>query len=127
MFILTFFYTYNLIMYRFKYQKNTSILARSITWVLVFLLILAILASYFSGVALGLNYMYQSFIGQMFGLIYLVFALTFDKEIHRLCEKSGFIVKASRGMKFDIFFVCIAALVALSIYYMCDVFIWDMP
>jgi len=63
----------------------------------------------------------------MVGFVYLVFALAFDKEIHRLCEKSGFIVKTSRGLKFEILFSCLAALAALSIYYMCEIFQWDMP
>jgi hypothetical protein len=58
MFILTFFYTYNLIMYRFKYVKYTSILTRTVSVIFVLLLVLAMAASYFSGVALGLNYVY---------------------------------------------------------------------
>jgi len=128
MFILTFAYTYNLIMYRFKYTKQkTDIWNKCVTGFFIFLLVLLMIWSYFSGAALGLNYIYQSFMGQMVGFIYLVFALAFDKEIHRLCEKSGFIVKTSRGLKFDILFACIAAQVALTVYYMCDVFVWDMP
>ena len=47
----------------------------------------------------------------MIGFIYLVFAMTFDGEIHRLSEKAGFIVKASRGMKFEIFFSVLAMFV----------------
>jgi len=64
MFILTFSYTYNLIMYRFKYTKQkTSILNKSVTGLFILLLVLLIIWSYFSGAALGLTYIYQAFIG----------------------------------------------------------------
>jgi len=59
MFILTFFYTYNLIMYRFKYSnaKNSTGYIM-LSWFLVLILIVASGALYFSGVALGMNYLY---------------------------------------------------------------------
>ena len=58
MFILTFFYSYNLIMYRFKYNKNRSMPYTILSWFFVLLLFVAEVALYFSGVALGLNYLY---------------------------------------------------------------------
>lgn len=58
MFILTFFYTYNLIMYRFKYSGDKSVFYTTLSWFFVLLLFLAEVTLYFSGVALGLNYLY---------------------------------------------------------------------
>ena len=63
----------------------------------------------------------------MLGFCYLVFAMTFDREIHRLCEKSGFILQTSRGKKFEMFFVCLAFFVSQTIYYLTSVFRWNMP
>jgi hypothetical protein len=63
----------------------------------------------------------------MLGFCYLVFALTFDREIHRLCEKSGFILQTSRGKKFEMFFVCLAFFVCQTIYYLTAVSRWNMP
>lgn len=58
MFILTFFYSYNFIMYRFKYNSDTSCCSRVFSWFLLFILFVAFAATYFCGVALGLNYLY---------------------------------------------------------------------
>ena len=53
--------------------------------------------------------------------------MTFDREIHRLSEKSGFILQTSRGKKFDIFFACLAFFVCQTIYYLTSLFRWNMP
>ena len=45
-----------------------------------------------AGLYTGTIFIYQNIIGMLYGLIYLVFCLNFDKEIHRMCEKTGFIV-----------------------------------
>jgi hypothetical protein len=63
----------------------------------------------------------------MFGFSYLVFVLTFDREIHRLSEKSGFILQTSRGKKFEVFFLCLAFFSCETIYYLTSVFRWNMP
>lgn len=63
MFILTFSITYVLIMYRFKYINKPSILDKSFTGFLTLLLILGMILTYFAGAALGLVYVYQSFMG----------------------------------------------------------------
>jgi hypothetical protein len=98
-----------------------------LSWFFVLLLFVAEVALYFCGAANGLNYLYQNFVGQVFGFIFLVFAFTFDREIHRMCEKSGFILRASRGAKFQIFFMCLAMFVAQSFYYLSEYFTWNMP
>lgn len=61
------------------------------------------------------------------GFCYLVFALTFDREIHKFCEKAGFIVRTSRGKKFEVFFICLGFFLAATIYYMTADARWMMP
>jgi hypothetical protein len=45
-----------------------------------------------AGLYTGTIFIYQNIIGMLYGLIFLVLSLNFDREIHRLCEKTGFIV-----------------------------------
>jgi hypothetical protein len=63
----------------------------------------------------------------LYGFIMLVLALNFDTEIHRLCEKTGFIVQSSRKYKFYLFFVCIGMFVVALIYYNSELDQWTMP
>ena len=55
-------------------------------------------------------------------MIGLVFCSVFDKEIHRLCEKTGFILQTSRERKFSIFFAALAMFVALLVLYYAFIF-----
>lgn len=55
MFIITFFYGYNLLMYRFKFSSDANVL---VNFILVALYVLFIAMSYFAGVANGQNYLY---------------------------------------------------------------------
>jgi len=60
-------------------------------------------------------------------LIFLVVCLNFDKEIHKLCEKTGFIVQSSRKFKFYLFFLSICLFVVALVYYNAEVDNWTMP
>lgn len=63
----------------------------------------------------------------LYGLIFLVLCMNFDTEIHRMCEKTGFIVQSSRKYKFYLFFLCIGLFVVALIYYNCELDQWTMP
>lgn len=61
LFIITFFYGYNIIMYRFKFTSENS--SKLVSGFSVFLLVLCTAGAYFSGVANGVTYIYQSLTG----------------------------------------------------------------
>ena len=89
LYIITFFWSYNIIMYQMKYSSNVNMaLVKSLFGVLVLLSVWILLAGLYTGTI----FIYQNIIGMLYGIIYLVFCLNFDREIHRLCEKTGFIV-----------------------------------
>lgn len=89
LFILAFFYSYIIIMYCMKYVEK-------INYALVYCLFgfLTLFGAWtcVSGMYAGTIYLYQNFIGLLYGLIYLVLCMNFDTEIHRICEKTGFVV-----------------------------------
>jgi hypothetical protein len=45
-----------------------------------------------AGLYTGTIFIYQNIIGLVYGVIYLVLCLNFNREIHKLCEKTGFIL-----------------------------------
>lgn len=53
--------------------------------------------------------------------------LTFDSEIHRLCEKSGFVLQSSRKKKFEIFFYSLAAYIVFTVFYLAYSANWNAP
>jgi hypothetical protein len=65
--------------------------------------------------------------GTLTAFVYLVICLTFDKEIHRWCEKTGFILQSSRLRKFQTFFACILMFTLYALFYMTVNDQWDMP
>ena len=65
--------------------------------------------------------------GVLYGTIFLVFVMNFDKNIHRYCEKLGFQLETSRIQKFYMLFTCIGLFVALGIYYSGQKESWIMP
>lgn len=112
-FILSFMYSYTLLMYRVKYTepgKQNS--------VLIITLCLLTAWAYFAGLAFGVNYLYQSFVGSVIGFCYLILTLAFDREIHRLCEKAGFLLFNSRKSKFTIFLFIVSLWVFISIAFL---------
>jgi hypothetical protein len=114
LYILTFFWAYNIIMYCMKYAEKVNNLLVGFLFTLLTLMGFWIVLS---GLYNGTIFIYQNVIGMLYGFIMLVLALNFDTEIHRLCEKTGFIVQSSRKYKFYLFFVCIGMFVVALIYY----------
>lgn len=123
-FIVFFFNFYMLIMGRYKYAGEVS---QTVNVLLIALILVLNILVYFSGVLNGLTYIYQSVMGTLSAFVYLVLCLTFDKEIHRWCEKTGFILQSSRLRKFQTFFGCIIAFTFYSLLYLSFKDEWDMP
>ena len=119
-----FFCSYKYIMSRKKYAGETSTV---VNYILIFFIVTINVMVYIAGVINGLTYLYQSIMGTLTGFVYLVIVLTFDKEIHRWCEKAGFIRQSSRVRKFNAFFGCLGAFVLYSLMYMSVNDSWDMP
>jgi hypothetical protein len=80
-----------------------------------------------AGLYTGTIFIYQNVIALIYGLIYLVLCLNFDREIHRMCEKTGFILQSSRKYKFYLFFLCIGLFMITLVYYNCELDSWTMP
>jgi len=76
-------------MYCMKYAESVNKVLVSVLFGLV-----VVLGGFtiFCGAYTGTIYIYQNIIGMLYGVIYLVLCLNFDTEIHRMCEKTGFIV-----------------------------------
>ena len=122
MYTLTTFWAYNIIMYRMKYadppinKTIVNILFGSLalfgTWVVI------------GALHQGTTYLYQELMGLLYGGIFLVLVMNFDKSIHRQCEKTGFELEVSRKYKFYLFFLCIGLMTAISIYYLSLIESW---
>ena len=110
-----FFCSYKFIMSRRKYAGQTK---KWVDWLLIVAIVLINILVYFAGIVNGLTYLYQSFMGTLTASVYLVICLTFDKEIHRFCEKTGFILQSSRVRKFNTFFMCLGSFVFYILFYM---------
>ena len=95
--------------------------------ILILALVTMWVNAYFEGIANGLAYIYQCVIGQLLGVIYLITCLTFDDEIHRYCEKTGFILRSSRSRKFYLFFFVLFLLTLESVIYLSLYDTWNMP
>ena len=123
-FLMTFFYPYIITMYLFKYAPRPNVI---LNLILILVLVVMWAVVYFQGLANGLAYIYQCVAGQLLGLIYLIGCLTFDDEIHRYCEKTGFILRSSRARKFYLFFFTLFLLTLESIIYLSLDGTWNMP
>ena len=123
-FVAFFFLTYTLIQVRYKYAAETS---NVVNWILITLIVLLNLLTYFAGLLNGLTYLYQSIMGLLTAFVYLVLVLTFDKEIHRWCEKAGFILQSSRLRKFETFFGCLLMFTLFCLYFMAIRDEWTVP
>lgn len=124
LFILTFFWCYNIIMYCMKYAESVNKVLVGILFSFAFLFGIYLLIA---GAYTGTTYMYQNMVGMLYGVIYLALCMNFDTEIHRMCEKTGFIVQSSRKYKFYLFFLCIGLFVVALVYYNSELDYWTMP
>ena len=113
-FNMTFMFPYIIVIYLYKYNAKPNIFVNTICIVsLLMMWVWIYVESYVNGTA----YIYQNVCGQFCGFIYLVLVLTFDDEIHKYCEKVGFIVKSSRSRKFTVFFSCLACFIFIIAYF----------
>lgn len=111
-------------MYQMKYaEKINNRLVYSMFGALGVITVWILIAGLYTGTI----FIYQNVIGMLYGLIYLVLCLNFDREIHRMCEKTGFIVQSSRKYKFYLFFLCIGLFMVALVYYNCEADSWTMP
>lgn len=124
LFIVSFFWVYNVIMYGMKYAERVNQL---VVYSLFFCIFLFAIYVIIAGLFTGTIYIYQNVIGGLYGVVYLVFCMNFDAEIHRLCEKTGFIVQSSRKYKFYLFFLCIGIFIIALVYYNSELDYWNMP
>lgn len=113
-----------LIMGRYKYAGETN---KFVNAALITLIVILNLMVYMAGVINGSTYVYQSVIGTLSAFVYLVLCLIFEKEIHRWCEKTGFILQSSRMRKFQTFFGCLIAFTFYVLLYLSFKDTWDMP
>lgn len=107
-----------------KYSEKVNYI---LIYFLFFLLTMMGVWIVIGGLYTGTIFIYQNIIGMLYGLIFLVLFMNFDTEIHRLCEKTGFIVQSSRKYKFYLFFLCIGLFVISLIYYNSEQEYWTMP
>ena len=123
-FLMTFFYPYIMIQFLFKYAPRPPYFLN-----FIFMLLLIVLWGlvYFQGLVNGTSYIYQCVIGQILGFIYLVGCMTFDEEIHKYCEKTGFVIRTSRSRKFYLFFFVLFLITLETILYMTQQNSWSMP
>jgi len=87
LYTLTTFWVYNIIMYKMKYAEkvNKQSVYMMFGGLIVFSVILMIAA-----IHQGTAFLYQEFMGLLYGGIFLVAVMNFDKAIHRRCEKVAF-------------------------------------
>jgi hypothetical protein len=124
MFLLSFFYNYLIIMYCMKYTERPKKVLGRVLLVLVFLFAAV---DFFSGLYTGQVYIYSNIAGGIYGLIFLVIAMNFDLEIHKMCEKTGFVLASSRRNKFYLLFVSMALFAVSLMYYTSERDSWTMP
>jgi hypothetical protein len=123
-FMMTFFWPYVIIMFLFKYYKQPN---RVLNWILLIVLFCCWADVYIFNLINGLAYTYQLALGQLMGFCYLVAALVFDSEIHRYCQRTGFLMRSSRSRKFYLFFFLLGALLLFIVYYYSLESLWSMP
>jgi len=119
-----FFPVYKIIMSRYKYTSETNSYVNAL---LIFLTVILNITIYFAGFKNGTNYIYQSFMGSMYAFVYLVACITFDKEIHRFCEKAGFILQKSRYRKFKTLFIVVIAWTVVFMFICAKNSTFDIP
>lgn len=120
-FMITFFYSYNIIIFFHWYSEEPK------TRLVAFLIGLNVFVWIFVSFGLtymGNTYLLESLLGGIFGFAYTMILIYFDSAIHELCENTGFIVRESRRYKFYVFFACLGLLSFAVIYYNADLTNW---
>ncbi len=111
-------------MYQMKYAEkvNKKLVNMMFGGLVVFSIFLTIAALH-----QGTAFMYQEFMGLLYGGIFLVTVMNFDKVIHRRCERVAFQLEASRREKFYLLFICLGLFAILYIYYVGQAETWITP
>ena len=112
-FVTTFFYSYAILIFS-KYSEKR--MPRLTLTLLILNAVLVILIG-FSMNFLGNTFLFEGLIGAIYGSIYWILWISLDSEIHSLCEKTAFILKASRKYKFKLFFLCLFLFILVIIYF----------
>jgi len=123
-FNMTFFWTYVIIMFLFKYYKNPN---KIVNWIIIVVLLGFWVANYIFSVYNGMNYLYQLVLGQMIGFCYLIASLVFDNEIHRYSLRTGFSMRSSRARKFYLFFFSLGLFIFFLVIFSSMRSTWTMP
>ena len=123
-FLSVFFYTYVIIIFFSKYAEETS---KALLACLVAVDVVVVFLIALSGLYVGTTYVFQSFVGLIYGILYTILCIDMDREIHSLSEKAGFIVKDSRKYKFYIFFFCLGVFVVDVIFFNSIIVEWTLP
>lgn len=123
-FFMTFFYSYNIIMFLVLYsEKSHKRLAAACLSINAFMVVIAALCLNY----LGTGFYLESIIGVVYGILYTALCLTLDTEIHRISEMSAFIIKTSKKYKFYVMFLSMAAFCCVVVYYNSELITWRVP
>jgi len=128
-FIATFVWPYYFMQLRLKYATSTkrSTGSKCLNGTIVGFIGFFLVLNYINGVFNGVSYLYQTLFGNFYGFCYLIMCMVFDQEVHRYAEKTGFILKSSRGKKFYLFFFALGLLLMATFYYCSEVASWNIP
>jgi hypothetical protein len=99
-----FFWTYEIIMYFTKYTEKVNM--RVLISLSTILLVMGTLTVYYLFL-FGMVYLFQSIITIILSLLYLVFVIQYDNEILTYSMNLGFKLRESRGLKFQMLFICL--------------------
>lgn len=81
------FWAYNIIMYQMKYAAEVR---RWLVYLQFAIIALVGIWVIFAGLYQGTTFLYQEFMGFLYGILFLAAVMNFDTQIHSLCEKIGF-------------------------------------
>ncbi|CAI2364624.1 unnamed protein product [Moneuplotes crassus] len=112
-FLATFFYSYVVLIY----SKYTDRFANKLQIGLLLMNILVVILNALALNYLGSTFLFQSLIGAICGVLYCIFCITFDADIHSACERIAFLTKTSRYMKFKVFFIALGVFVLTFMYF----------
>ena len=123
-FFLTYFYSYNIIIFFIIYaDKSYFTFAGIMLSMNAFMVVIASLCLNY----LGVTFYLESIIGAVYGMIYCSICIMFDNEIHRFAEMTAFIVKTSKKYKFYCLFFVLFIFACTLVYYNSELITWRPP
>lgn len=123
-FFMTYFYSYNIIMFFIMYAEkpNKTFAAICLSGNAFLVVIAALWLNY-----LGVTFYLESLTGSVYGILYCALCITFDSEIHKFSEMTGFIIKTSKKYKFYALFIVLFAFWCALVYYNSELITWRAP